>query len=174
MTRSRARFRIMTTHSVGIDMIELDRVRKVLRKYPDRFIHRVFTPAETAFCRGRVPELAARFSAKEAIMKALGTGARSVAWRDIEVLPDQRGKPLVYLYGGAAERAERIGLEAIDISLTHLESFAVASVVCTQRIREQEPEDARPRLIARLRQRGLLEGEGADERLPDKLPPIQK
>lgn len=107
-------------------------------------------------------------------MKALGTGARSVAWRNIEVLPDQRGKPLVYLYGGAAERAERIGLEAIDISLTHLESFAVASVVCTQRIREQEPEDARPRLIARLRERGLLEGKGDDERLPNELPPIRK
>jgi holo-[acyl-carrier protein] synthase len=164
----------MTTHSVGIDMIELDRVRAVLRKHPKRFIHRVFTPAESAFCRGRVPELAARFSAKEAVMKALGTGARSVAWRDIEVLPDQRGKPLVYLYGGAAERAERIGLEAIDISLTHLEMFAVASVVCTQRIREQKPEDARPRLIARLRERGLLLGEGDDERLPDELPPIRK
>jgi len=164
----------MTTHSVGIDMIELDRVRAVLRKHPERFIHRVYTPAEAAFCRGRVPELAARFSAKEAVMKALGTGARSVAWRDIEVLPDQRGKPLVYLYGGAAERAERIGLEAIDISLTHLETFAVASVVCTQRIREQEPEEARPRLIARLRARGLLVGEGEDERLPDELPPIRR
>ncbi len=107
-------------------------------------------------------------------MKALGTGARSVAWKDIEVLPDRRGKPLVYLYGGAAERAERIGLEAIDISLTHLDSFAVASVVCTQQIREQEPEDARPRLIARLKERGLLRGEGNEERLPDELPPIRK
>jgi holo-[acyl-carrier protein] synthase len=164
----------MTTHSVGIDMIELDRVRAVLRKHPERFIHRVYTPAEVAFCRGRVPELAARFSAKEAVMKALGTGARSVAWRDIEVLPDQRGKPLVYLYGGAAERAERIGLEAIDISLTHLDAFAVASVVCTQRIREQEPEEARHRLIARLRARELLVGEGEDERLPDELPSIRR
>jgi holo-[acyl-carrier protein] synthase len=164
----------MTTHSVGIDMIELDRVRAVLRKHPERFIHRVYTPAEVAFCRGRVPELAARFSAKEAVMKALGTGARSVAWRDIEVLPVQRGKPLVYLYGGAAERAERIGLEAIDISLTHLDAFAVASVVCTQRIREQEPEEARHRLIARLRARELLVGEGEDERLPDELPSIRR
>jgi len=146
----------------------------VLRKHPERFIHRVYTPAEVAFCRGRVPELAARFSAKEAVMKALGTGARSVAWRDIEVLPDQRGKPLVYLYGGAAERAERIGLEAIDISLTHLDAFAVASVVCTQRIREQEPEEARHRLIARLRARELLVGEGEDERLPDELPSIRR
>jgi holo-[acyl-carrier protein] synthase len=164
----------MSTHSVGIDMIELARVRKVLQKYPRRFIDRVFTPAEAAFCRGRVPELAARFAAKEAVMKALGTGARSVAWREIEVLPDRRGKPLVYLYGGARERADFIGLEAIDISLTHLDSFAVASVVATQQRREQEPDEARPRLIGFLKQRGLLVDDDAEERLPDVLPPIRK
>src|SRR5437870_9430687 len=119
-------------HAVGIDVVELDRVTRVLRRHPERFLARIYTPAEVAFCRGRVPELAARFAAKEAVMKALGTGARSVAWRDIEVLPDRRGKPLVYLYGGAVERAERIGLEAVDISLTHNDMFAIASVVCTQ------------------------------------------
>ena len=89
-------------------------------------------------------------------MKALGTGARSVAWRDIEVLPDRRGKPLVYLYGGAAQRAERIGLEAIDVSLSHLDSFAVAVVVCVQRRLEQSHAEARERLVRRLRERGLL------------------
>ncbi len=147
----------MSTHAVGIDMIEIDRVRRVLGRHPERFIRRVYTPEEAAFCRGRVPELAARFAAKEAVMKALGTGARSVAWRDIEVLPDRRGKPLVYLYGGAATRAERIGLEAIDISLSHLDSFAIASVVCTAKYPEQTHEQARERLVDRLRQRGLLE-----------------
>lgn len=150
----------MTTHAVGIDMIEIERVQRVLDRHPERFLRRVFTPAETAFCRGRVPELAARFAAKEAVMKALGTGARSVAWRDIEVLPDRRGKPLVYLYGGASRRAAEIGLDAIDISLTHLESFAMAAVVCAQAHREQAPEVARERLVARLRERGLL-GEDA-------------
>ena len=164
----------MTTHAVGIDMIEIDRVRSVLQKHPERFIHRVYTPAEAAFCRGRVPELAARFAAKEAVMKALGTGARSVAWREIEVLPDRRGKPLVYLYGGARARADHIGLEAIDISLSHLESFAIAAVVCTQQVREQEPDEARPRLIRRLRERGLLVEDEGEERLPDVLPPIRK
>ena len=145
------------THAVGVDVIEIDRVRDVLARHPERFLQRVFTPEEVAFCRGRVPELAARFAAKEAVMKALGTGARSVAWRDIEVLPDRRGKPLVYLYGGATERAEHIGLEAIDISLTHNDTFAIASVVCTQLRREQEPAQARARLVERLRARGLLE-----------------
>ena len=89
-------------------------------------------------------------------MKALGTGARSVAWRDIEVLPDRRGKPLVYLYGGAAERAAHIGLEAIDISLSHLDSFALAAVVCAQRRVEQPHAEARERLVRRMRERGLL------------------
>jgi holo-[acyl-carrier protein] synthase len=146
----------MATHAVGIDVIEIDRVREVLRKHPERFLARVFTPEEIAFCRGRVPELAARFAAKEAMMKALGTGARSVGWREIEVLPDRRGKPLVYLYGGAADRAAAIGLEEIDISLTHNNSFAMASVVASQRIVETPPVEARVRLVDRLRLRGLL------------------
>ena len=146
----------MASHAVGIDVIEIDRVREVLRKHPERFLARVFTPEEVAFCRGRVPELAARFAAKEAMMKALGTGARSVGWREIEVLPDRRGKPLVYLYGGAAARAATIGLEEIDISLTHNNTFAIASVVAAQRIVETPPAEARVRLVDRLRLRGLL------------------
>ena len=85
-----------------------------------------------------------------------------------------RGKPLVYLYGGARARADHIGLDAIDISLTHLDSFALASVVCTQQIREQEPDEARPRLIGFLKKRGLLVDDDNEERLPDVLPPIRK
>ena len=137
-------------------MIEIDRVARVLQRHPRRFLERVYTPEELAFCRGRVPELAARFAAKEAVMKALGTGARSVAWRDIEILPDRRGKPLIYLYGGAAERAEAIGLDAMDISLSHLDSFAIAAVVGSQARREQEPTAARERLVGWLKARGRL------------------
>ena len=148
--------RAVSTHAVGVDMIEIPRVARVLKRHPERFLRRVFTPEEVAFCRGRVRELAARFAAKEAVMKALGTGARSVAWRDIEVLPDWRGKPLVYLTGGAERRAEVIGLDAIDVSLSHLDEFAIAVVVCTQERREQEPASARERLVEALRQRGLL------------------
>lgn len=148
--------RAVGTHAVGVDMIEIDRVARVLQRHPRRFLERVFTPEEVAFCRGRVPELAARFAAKEAMMKALGTGARSVAWRDIEVLPDRRGKPLVYLYGGAAARAETIGLDAMDISLSHLAEHAIAVVVCSQERREQEPPTARERLVERLRSAGRL------------------
>ncbi len=156
MLESRAMSESEATHAVGVDMIEIPRVQRVLERHPARFLKRVYTPAEVAVCRGRVPELAARFAAKEAVMKALGTGARSVAWRDIEVLPDRRGKPLVYLYGGASQRAELIGLEAIDISLSHLDSFAVAVVVCVQRHPESDHAASRERLVRRLRERGLL------------------
>ena len=138
-------------------MIEIARVARVLQRHPRRFLERVYTPEEVAFCRGRVQELAARFAAKEAVMKALGTGARSVAWRDIEVLPDRRGKPLVYITGGAAARAETIGLDAMDISLSHLAEFAIAVVVSSQERREQDPEAARARLVERLRASGRLQ-----------------
>ena len=146
----------MPSYAVGIDMIEIPRVQAVLDRHPDRFLRRVYTPEEVAFCRGRVPELAARFAAKEAVMKALGTGARGVAWREIEVLPNRRGKPLVYLYGRAQKRAERIGLRDLDVSLSHEREFAIASVVG---VREEPPEDpqvSRERLVARLKERGLL------------------
>ena len=158
----------MSTHAIGIDIIETDRVRRVFQKHPIRFINRVYTPAEAAFCRGRIPELAARFSGKEAVMKALGTGARSVAWRDIEILPDRRGKPLVYLYGGAKLRSDTIGLEAIDITLTHLDSFAMAAVVCTQKYPEESPEISRKNLIQTLKPRGLLANITEEERLPEE------
>ena len=72
--------------STGVDIIEIDRVRQVLERYGQRFLNRIFTPDEIAYCRDRAPNLAARFAAKEATMKALGTGIRGVGWKDIEVI----------------------------------------------------------------------------------------
>src|SRR5579885_2967962 len=118
----------MQTLSVGCDAIEIERVRAVLARHPQRFLERVFTPGEVAHCRGRVPELAARFAAKEAVMKALGTGVRGIGWREIEVLPNRRGKPLVLLHGNAKRRGEALGLSTIDISMSHSRDYAVASV----------------------------------------------
>src|SRR6478672_2976894 len=112
--------------AVGVDVIQISRVQKVLERHPERFLRRVFTPEEVAFCRGRVRELAARFAAKEAVMKALGTGARGLAWREIEVLPNRRGKPLIFLHGLAKQRGENIGLRGIDVSLTHEGDLAIA------------------------------------------------
>jgi holo-[acyl-carrier protein] synthase len=148
----------MSMNAVGVDIIEIERIQNSLEKFGKRFLGRVYTPLEAAFCRGRASELAARFAAKEAVMKALGTGARGVAWREIEVLPNHRGKPLVYLHGRAQKRAERIGLEEIDISMSHSREFAVAFVV--GRSRDLEPDRAawRVKFEGIMRERGLLRG----------------
>lgn len=146
----------MSACAVGIDIIEIERVRRTLERHGKRFLARVYTPVEIAYCRGRVSELAARFAAKEAVMKALGTGARGVAWREIEILPNRRGKPLVYLYGQAAARAAAIGLEGLDVSLSHSHDFAIAAVIGIQHQEIDDPQVARDRLVQRLRERGLL------------------
>jgi holo-[acyl-carrier protein] synthase len=123
--------------TVGIDMVEITRIERVLKRYGDRFFERVFTAAEIAYCRGRSPELAARFAAKEAVSKALGVGMRMIArdgidWKDVEVIGDLRGKPLVRLYGRAAERAGELGLTEWAISLSHTREHAIAFVVAQQ------------------------------------------
>lgn len=118
-------------HSVGVDIVEIARIRETFARWGDRFLKRVYTPAEVERCRGRVPELAARFAGKEAISKALGTGMRGVAWREMEILNDRRGKPYVRLHGRAAVRAAELGLTEFAISLTHERDFAVAFVVAS-------------------------------------------
>ncbi|MEX0749377.1 MAG: holo-ACP synthase [Dehalococcoidia bacterium] len=143
-------------YAVGIDVIEIARVKKVLERHPERFLQRVFTPEEVAFCRGRVPELAARFAAKEAVMKALGTGARGLAWREIEVLPNRRGKPLIYLHGDAKRRGEAIGLRGVDISLTHSHDLAIAAVVGAADDAPIDRAQHRERLVAWLSEQGRL------------------
>lgn len=118
--------------TTGVDIIEIERVERSLQRWGQRFLERVYTPAEVAYCRGRVPELAVRFAAKEAAAKALGTGiwARGgVWWQDVEVLPDGRGKPLLHLHGRAAERARQLGLTELAVSLSHSNSNAIAFVV---------------------------------------------
>ncbi len=146
-----------TVSAVGVDIVEIHRIEAALARFGERFLARVYTKLEVAACRGRVNELAARFSAKEAVMKALGTGARGVAWREIEVLPNHRGKPLVYLHGRALERAQKIGLRDVDISLSHSRDFAVAFVVGASRDLEPDREVWRATLAERLRARGLYD-----------------
>lgn len=115
--------------SVGTDIVEIYRVSGVIERWRDKFLQRVYTPAELRYCRGRVPELAARFAGKEAISKALGTGIRGLAWRDMEILPDALGKPTVTLHDRARQRAAEIGLSVFEISLSHARDYAVAVVV---------------------------------------------
>jgi len=148
----------MSPYAVGIDIVELERVAAALKRHGQRFIDRVYTPIEAAICRGRPAELAARFAAKEAVMKALGTGARGVAWREIEVLLNRRGKPLVYLHDRARERAKDIGLDGLDLSLSHSRQYAVAFVVASadSHHAESDPDGWRETLIDILKERGLL------------------
>jgi holo-[acyl-carrier protein] synthase len=113
----------------GVDIIEIPRVEQVFQRYGQRFLDRVFTPAEIAYCRGRSPNLAARFAAKEATMKALGTGVRGVGWKDIEVIRHESGAPAIQLHGRAKRRAERLGVAEISVSLSHSREYAVAFVV---------------------------------------------
>jgi holo-[acyl-carrier protein] synthase len=121
--------------SVGVDIVEIERIRQIFQRHGERFLRRVYTEAEIAYCQGRVPELAARFAAKEAVSKALGTGIvgrGGIFWREVEVLPDARGKPLVHLHSQAQDRAASLGLKEFAISLSHSQEYAVAFVVATR------------------------------------------
>jgi|TARA_B100000686_G_scaffold102538_1_gene109826 holo-[acyl-carrier protein] synthase len=113
----------------GVDIIEIKRVEKVALSYGDRFLKRIYTDGEIKYCRGRAPQLASRFAAKEAVMKALGTGIRGVGWRDVEVTRKRGMAPDIKLHGRAQKRASQIGLTGLAISLSHSKEFAVASVI---------------------------------------------
>jgi holo-[acyl-carrier protein] synthase len=118
--------------SVGVDLVEITRIQRALERWGDRFLQRVYTPAEIAHCRGRAPELAVRFAAKEAISKALGVGIwwpGGIAWHEAEVLSDPLGKPEVHLHGSAAERARALGLNQWAVSLSHSDDNGIAMVV---------------------------------------------
>ncbi|MEA2575207.1 MAG: holo-[acyl-carrier protein] synthase [Chloroflexia bacterium] len=113
----------------GVDLIEISRIEAALDRWGERFLRRVWTEREIAACRGRHRELAARFAAKEAASKALGTGIVGIIWRELEVLSDRRGKPLLFLHGQARARAEELGLNTWAVSLTHSRDMACAFVV---------------------------------------------
>ena len=113
----------------GVDMIEIPRVRRVAERYGQRFFNRVYTEREQRYCRGRAPQLATRFAAKEAVMKALGTGIRGVPWKDVEVVRRPGRAPTIELHGKAAAHAERMGIRQIAVSLSHSNEMAIAFVV---------------------------------------------
>lgn len=114
---------------IGVDIIEIDRVRKVAEKWGDSFLKRVFTPSELELYRHRYESLAARFAAKEAVLKALNACDKGISWQDIEILPESNGKPKVRLFRKAQETARQMALESLDVSLSHSEVYAVAFAV---------------------------------------------
>ncbi len=115
----------------GVDLIEIDRIRAAVERHGDRFLRRVYTQSELEQCNGRAESLAARFAAKEAVAKALGTGIwrEGVDWREIETLRGASGEPVLRLHADAAELAARLAITHWSISLSHTRSHAVAFVV---------------------------------------------
>jgi holo-[acyl-carrier protein] synthase len=118
--------------AVGVDIIEVDRIRRVYEKHPERFQQRVFTELEVQQCRGKAARLAGRFAAKEAISKALGTGLRGVKWREMEIVQLRSGRPSVRLHGTAKLRAQQLGLTAFDVSIADLAQLSIAIAVGLQ------------------------------------------
>jgi holo-[acyl-carrier protein] synthase len=118
---------------LGVDISEVDRIREAMARHGQRFIERVFTPAEIAYCnrhRDRAERFAGRFAAKEAAMKALGTGwSRGVRWVDIEVTRLPTGRPTLSLHGAAREIGEQLGMRRASLSITHSGNTALAQVI---------------------------------------------
>jgi holo-[acyl-carrier protein] synthase len=117
---------------LGIDATDIHRIAGTLTRYGERFMHRIFTDGEVAYCtRRRVPAIhfAGRFAAKEAAMKALGTGhTQGVLWRDVEVVR-RGGPPQLQLHGGAARRFQAIGGRSSLLTITHSDELAIAQVL---------------------------------------------
>ncbi len=118
---------------MGIDLAEVERMEAAIRRHGHALVERVFTPGEIRYCeshRNATERYAARFAAKEAAMKALGTGwRRGVRWVDIEVANEPGGRPTLRLHGRTKELAEERGVRRISLSMTHTSGFALAQVI---------------------------------------------
>src|SRR5215468_8417264 len=121
----------------GIDIAEVPRIREAIERHGERFLHRIFTEGEIQYCESkanRVERYAARFAAKEAGMKAIGTGwSRGVRWRDIEVQRLPGGRPTLAFHGKAGEFFSRLGATQAHLSLTHTKGMAMAVVILENR-----------------------------------------
>lgn len=116
---------------VGVDIIEIARIKRDIEKWGLRFLKRIYTEKELLFCENRIPELAVRFAGKEAVSKLLGTGLLGkspLKWQEIEILPNSYGKPELYLYGEAEKRAREECIRDIDITFSHSRDLALAFV----------------------------------------------
>lgn len=119
--------------AIGIDLVEIGRIEEVFARRGERFRARVFTVSEITYCEARASRpssYAARFAAKEAAMKALGTGwSHGVGWKEIEVLSEPGGAPVIHFYGRALERMREIGATKAHVSLSHSGKLAIAQVL---------------------------------------------
>jgi holo-[acyl-carrier protein] synthase len=119
----------MQQPQIGIDIIEIDRVKRAISRWGDRFLTRVYTNVELALYRNKIESLAARFAGKEAAIKALSVPGSMFGWREVEILSESSGKPVVHLYGQAQKQAHDLGLSGLAISLSHSKEYAIAMVI---------------------------------------------
>lgn len=115
--------------ATGVDLIEIERLEGTIQRHGERFLKRVFTQRELDEVGQNMASLAARFSAKEAVAKALGTGIGAVAWQEIEVLRGEARQPLLHLHGEASRLADSLGLHDWSLSLSHTHTHAIAMVI---------------------------------------------
>jgi holo-[acyl-carrier protein] synthase len=113
----------------GVDIIEIERIDRAILRHGQRFFDRFYTTRELIDCRGRTPALAARFAAKEAVAKAMGTGIGDIGWKEIEVVNGERREPHLKLHGHAQRLARALGLKIWSVSLSHTHEHAVAVAV---------------------------------------------
>jgi len=118
--------------TTGIDLIEVDRLNASIMRYGNRFLDRIFTPSELAEAGASPTSLAARFAAKEAVAKALGTGIGKVGWLEMEILRGETGQPQIRLHGAARQLAIDLKLSTWSISLSHTKSHAIAIAIATE------------------------------------------
>lgn len=114
--------------ATGVDLIKIIRVERAIERHGRVFLERIYTPKEIDLFEKRIESLAARFAAKEAVSKALGTGIGNISWQEIEILHDEMDAPVLNLYGAARQRAHLMGLQTWSVSLSHTETHAIAFV----------------------------------------------
>ena len=129
------------SHYIGVDIIEIGRVKEAVERWGERFLRRVYTESELAVYRSKPSSLATRFACKEAVMKLLGTGRSGIHWREIETLSHASGQPRVNLYGKAQVKADAMGIKAIAVSLSHSKEYAIAYVSAVSEINRSEKSD---------------------------------
>jgi holo-[acyl-carrier protein] synthase len=115
--------------AIGVDIVEIERVESASKRGGEHFLDRIYTENELKTCQDRPSCLASRFAAKEAVMKVLGTGGMGIAWREIEILTDDDGRPSVKLYGQALNKAAKLSLKVISVSLSDSKQYAVAVAI---------------------------------------------
>lgn len=123
--------------AVGVDIIEVERLARGMARHGPRFCDRFFTVREQEQCGGRAASLAGRFAVKEAVGKALGTGIGDVTWKEVEIVNDERGRPILALHGAAARLAAARGLRHWAISLSHTSTHAVGLAVALNPLDEE-------------------------------------